>query len=136
MYLFVTSASRMCVVWYVSACDPSSHPASCSAPCMMPYFAFMMAVSLSSFVSIMMYSAALSRVAIISSPFGRVLTKSSIFGSFSSSFIDRKRVEYLYLICSSFCISFLMLLMPCSMYLPWFRWTCLCRLLPCTSSPS
>ena len=134
--MLVIKESSTWVSWYVSVRVPSSHPASCRAPCIIPYFAFIMAVSLSSLVSVIIYSAALSRVAIISSPFGNDFTKFSMLESFSNNLIDKKRVEYLYLICSSFCISFFISSMACSIYLPWFRCTCRWRFLPFRLSPS
>ena len=56
---------------------------------MMPYLAFIMAVSLSSFVSFMMKSAALSRVAIMSLPLGSDFAKFLCFGVFFKQ-LDRE----------------------------------------------
>ena len=79
-YLFVSTLSMRCVVWYVSFLSPVEKPASSSAPWMKPYLASMMAVSLSLPVSSFTRAAAVSRCRKISaeSPSGAMSCSTSL----------------------------------------------------------
>ena len=116
----VTMASRTFVIcafsWWLSI------NVSFNAPLIKPYFASVIADSLSSFNATMIRFAALSRIRIISSELGNVRIIRSTSGSFSKSFIARKRVEYLERMASFFEISSFTASMAFSKSGPWLMW--------------